>query len=831
MSGQGHDNGGAEHRNDLEKEYQDLLKVSSSSIAGMQKQMDIYAKSYANLTPVGKKHIDQLREGTDGLSDQKSLVTQINKYKKERNFLEGKYKDTGFGIYSDLSAQMQLQIDTLSLLNKRISATKAVGDASDEVASSINGMLTGFEHHLKDIPLLGGMLSKIAEGPVHELQHNITEAAGAFKVNFGKALAEGKTGFQALKMAGTQSFAALGAAINPVTLAIAAIGLAIAIGFARMHELEGAATDFKVQTGLAGVNLHDIESTIHHAQMGMLDIGVTASEMSKAMSDFTNEFSDLSIPAESTAMSVAMMSKQFGVFGAEVAGVNKLFQNMGGLSEQQAQYLAGSVVEMANLAQVAPDTVIKDISQNSKDIMTYNRGSVKEIAKAAVNAAKLGTSMKEAAAVSEKLLDFEDSITKELELSALVGKDINFAKARDLAFAGDTLGAQQEMVKQLEQMGDLSQLDAITKRQITEATGMEMDSLINQQRIRKQFGSLDKDRLAAANALIDAGQDITKVSDEELESQTKRMKSQESMQDTMGKIGNRLSAIGTAFMDMFLPVGTAMLGILDSIVNVVSAVLVPAFKGLGVVLKYAFMPVTWAVQGMQWLTGLIRDNIGITTALAAIWAAIDISMANGVISTTYLAIQTKATSVWAGIIAAFKKLELGLTLQTIAAGAVKVGQYALEFGKQIAMVGLKMFQGAIGFFSFLGPFAIPAAIAAAVGAMAVGKSMFSEAGDVMSPADGKTRISTKEGGLFELSPNDDLVAAPGAVDAMNGGGGVAVAGANGGGGAIAGLVNSMITEIRGLRTDLASGKVAVYMDGRLVTAQVASTAAKNPVTS
>jgi hypothetical protein len=360
---------------------------------------------------------------------------------------------------------------------------------------------------------------------------------------------------------------------------------------------------------------------------------------------------------------------------------------------------------------------------------------------------------------------------------------------------------------------------------------MEMDSLINQQRIRKQFGSLDKERLAAANALIDAGEDITKVSDEELESQTKRMKSQESMQDAMGKIGNRLSAIGTAFMDMFLPVGTAMLGILDSIVNLVSAVFVPAFKGLGVVLKYAFMPVTWAVQGMQWLTGLIRDNIGISATLATIWAAIDISMKNGVINTTYQAIQTKAISVWSGITKAFKEAELGLTLRTIAANALKVGQYALDFGKQIAQVGLKMFNGAIGFFSFLGPFAIPAAIAAAVGAMAIGKSMFSDAGDVMSPADGKTRISTKEGGLFELSPNDDLVAAPGAVDAMNGAGGVAVAGASGGGGAIAGLVNSMITEIRGLRTDLASGKVAVYMDGRLVTAQVAATAAKNPVTS
>ena len=40
----------------------------------------------------------------------------------------------------------------------------------------------------------------------------------------------------------------------------------------------------------------------------------------------------------------------------------------------------------------------------------------------------------------------------------------------------------------------------------------------------------------------------------------------------------------------------------------------------------------------------------------------------------------------------------------------------------------------------------------------------------MSPAKGKTVVSTKEGGLFELSPNDDLVAAPGAANALAGGG-------------------------------------------------------------
>ena len=49
--------------------------------------------------------------------------------------------------------------------------------------------------------------------------------------------------------------------------------------------------------------------------------------------------------------------------------------------------------------------------------------------------------------------------------------------------------------------------------------------------------------------------------------------------------------------------------------------------------------------------------------------------------------------------------------------------------------------------------AIAAGIIAGIKALVVG--------DINSPADGKTRVSTKEGGLFELSPNDDLIAAPG----------------------------------------------------------------------
>ena len=77
-----------------------------------------------------------------------------------------------------------------------------------------------------------------------------------------------------------------------------------------------------------------------------------------------------------------------------------------------------------------------------------------------------------------------------------------------------------------------------------------------------------------------------------------------------------------------------------------------------------------------------------------------------------------------------------------------------------------------GSFTAMGPLGIIGAtvgVGALFGAIAAGTAKVKSGGDLMSPAKGKTMVSTKEGGLFELSPNDDVVAAPGAADKMKGG--------------------------------------------------------------
>jgi hypothetical protein len=101
--------------------------------------------------------------------------------------------------------------------------------------------------------------------------------------------------------------------------------------------------------------------------------------------------------------------------------------------------------------------------------------------------------------------------------------------------------------------------------------------------------------------------------------------------------------------------------------------------------------------------------------------------------------------------------------------------------------------------------------AAAVAVMAKGFSALSaqKTGDMISPADGKTQVSTKEGGLFELSKNDDLLAGPGLADKNNN------SSVNGGSIDITPMVTA-INEVKAAVKELMNRPVIINMDSKQV---------------
>jgi hypothetical protein len=96
---------------------------------------------------------------------------------------------------------------------------------------------------------------------------------------------------------------------------------------------------------------------------------------------------------------------------------------------------------------------------------------------------------------------------------------------------------------------------------------------------------------------------------------------------------------------------------------------------------------------------------------------------------------------------------------------LRAAKYALIMRNRAAEAG-----GLVTLAAKAGLWALANPVSALVGlgvATAVGVAAAQMIGDGAFGADGSTQISTKEGGLFEISPNDDVVVAPGAIDKMN----------------------------------------------------------------
>jgi hypothetical protein len=131
----------------------------------------------------------------------------------------------------------------------------------------------------------------------------------------------------------------------------------------------------------------------------------------------------------------------------------------------------------------------------------------------------------------------------------------------------------------------------------------------------------------------------------------------------------------------------------------------------------------------------------------------------------FVAISTVLMPIFDG----FANLVTWLSQSKIAMVAI-LGIVSALVGFQAALAVRSIITAIASIFSgsfMAGPFGLPIAIAGAAALTGMVAGAASMVGDVNSPADGKTQISTKEGGLFELSKNDDVVAFPGASKALS----------------------------------------------------------------
>ena len=223
-----------------------------------------------------------------------------------------------------------------------------------------------------------------------------------------------------------------------------------------------------------GKNIRSFGGFVDSAQFSALGLSFIFDDAEETAKSLSKEFGGLKDVTFGTQLNTNLMATNMNVSGAEAASIVGSFARLNDGSAETAVNMAKTTSNMAAAANVPIDQVMRDVAGSAEAFAEYGKDGGMNIAKAAVNAAQLGVSMDSMTKVTDSLLDFETSINSELELGAMLGRNINLDRARALAYEGNIGGAVKETLQSLGGIEAFNKMDIFQKREAAKLLGVSV---------------------------------------------------------------------------------------------------------------------------------------------------------------------------------------------------------------------------------------------------------------------------------------------------------------------------------------------------------------------
>jgi len=569
------------------------------------------------------------------------------------------------------------------------------------------------------------------------------------------------------------------------------------------------------------------------AQLSTFALGAVFPKAEEAAKGLAQEMGGLRDITFDTQLNTNLIATNMGVSGEEAASLVGNFARLNGNSTSVAADMAESTKELAKQNGLVPSQVMGDVARSSKAFAEYGKQGGKNIGEAAVAAGKLGVNMQALTNVTDHLLDFESSINDELELGAMLGKNINLNNARSLAYNGQIGDAVKDTLNQLGGIEGFNKMDIFQKRKAAQLLGLSVEEF---QKMAQNSDKLNSDGTMQLTTFEKWKESLTAFGTGALGSVVKMFGTG---LIAIGQMGTGLSALG-------INMGNMVKSSAQFVANLVKAGASKLFGAGGDKSQFAGGSFS---KGKEMLKSKLGSKDEAGPDLGKKGGLLDgmknIDMNSVLKGAAALVIVAAAVFVFGKAVQEFMKVSWE------AVGMAVVSMLALVGA--VALLGLIMSSG-VGAIAILAGAAAMLIIAAAVlvlgiALQAIGKGfeMLSNGLTTLTPsitAIGGILIELVEtipaivllsGALFGLAAAlaavgiAGIVAAPGlmALSTVNAiAGGISSVLGIGGGGNKNDHMDELIAEVKGLRDDLNAGKVAVYLDGVKVTAGVARTVDK-----
>jgi hypothetical protein len=175
----------------------------------------------------------------------------------------------------------------------------------------------------------------------------------------------------------------------------------------------------------------------------------------------------------------AALKTTMGLTAEEAGGIAIMSQTSGKAVDDITDSVVAttSAFNGANRSAVSQGQVLRDVANTADSIKLSLGNNDVAIAKAASAARRLGMDLGRVDEIAGSLMNFEDSIGKELEAELLIGKELNLEKARELALNNDLAGLSEELFKNSSDIAEFGKMNRIQQESYAAALGMTKDEL------------------------------------------------------------------------------------------------------------------------------------------------------------------------------------------------------------------------------------------------------------------------------------------------------------------------------------------------------------------
>ena len=294
--------------------------------------------------------------------------------------------------------------------------------------------------------------------------------------------------------------------MGPAGIAAAIAGILLAI-----RAIRKASFDLAEDLGVSREEAKGLLPELKGSQMAFDAIGMDGSKIQSTLKEIGSEFGSLENMTVANARNIEMFAQNSGVAGSEIVKFNKVMMDLTGSSFDVATNMAKTAVNMAKSANVSTSKVLSDMASSANKFAEFSMQGAEGFAKAAVEAAKVGSSVNEILGAADKLLDFESSITAQFKAQVLTGKQINTERARQLALDGDIAGLTNEIQSIVGQVGDIQTLNVIQRQSVADAIGISVADLLRISRGEQaQQQETVQDKVDTTNKILLEGLDVDK---------------------------------------------------------------------------------------------------------------------------------------------------------------------------------------------------------------------------------------------------------------------------------------------------------------------------------